>query len=595
MASDSTIGAAQLNPPDAGEPIKEIISIPADKRPCFRCFGDWFEIAEHDGNLPPGVWYFGMTKPRKDELSIPYQTLVCSPLSIEAVTCDKSEDNFGRLLRFKNTRGQWREWAMPMELLSGAAEALHKEILSMGVVIYPKSKSQLAEYLVDKTPKRKVLCATQVGWLDGCFVLPDEVIGREGSDVIFQSVERSRDDHTRGGKLEEWKKGISARAIGNPFMTLSLSAAFAGPLLDKCNGEGGGIHYVGDSSTGKTTLLEAACSVWGGKNYKRSWRATANGMEGAAALFNDCLMAIDEVSQCDPKDVGAIVYALGNGVGKQRASRFGSARSITRWRCVVLSSGERSIATSMAEGGFRVKSGQGVRLMDVNVTREFGAFDNLHGFDNGAQFADAIKRVAELHHGHVGREFLKQLIADETDFGAEYEDYKRLPEFASTEGEGQDKRAVARFALMAMAGEIATDYGLTGWDKGDATAAAIVGLQAWRHTRTKGNAETNQILQQVQAFIEKHGDSRFSNFDGATDKQIRDRAGWWQDDGVEMFYLFTAEGMRESLKGFDFNRALDCLQTVGALPPPSPKGERAQVKRIFSRTVRVYPIRAEKL
>ena len=36
-------------------------------------------------------------------------------------------------------------------------------------------------------------------------------------------------------------------------------------------------------------------------------------MEGAAALFNDCLLALDEISECDPREVGAIVYALGEG------------------------------------------------------------------------------------------------------------------------------------------------------------------------------------------------------------------------------------------------------------------------------------------
>ena len=32
-------------------------------------------------------------------------------------------------------------------------------------------------------------------------------------------------------------------------------------------------------------------------------------------------------------------------------------------------------------------------------------------------------------------------------------------------------------------------------------------------------------------------------------------------------YLFTADGMREALKGFDFKRALDILEAAGALPP----------------------------
>jgi putative DNA primase/helicase len=71
-------------------------------------------------------------------------------------------------------------------------------------------------------------------------------------------------------------------------------------MLARCNAEGGDIHFVGDSSTGKTTAIEAACSTWGGANYRRSWHTTANGMEGAAALFNDGLLAFDEISECDP-------------------------------------------------------------------------------------------------------------------------------------------------------------------------------------------------------------------------------------------------------------------------------------------------------
>jgi Domain of unknown function (DUF927) len=52
-------------------------------------------------------------------------------------------------------------------------------------------------------------------------------------------------------------------------------------------------------------------------------------MEGVAALFNDNLLAFDEISQCSPHDVGKIVYSLANGVGKQRTSRTG-ARVVSR-------------------------------------------------------------------------------------------------------------------------------------------------------------------------------------------------------------------------------------------------------------------------
>lgn len=573
----------------AGEPAGA--GIPdAKERPCFRVLDEWIE---HGGaKYRPGVWHFGT-----DKDGSPTQSWICSPLHIDAVTYDGQDNNFGRLLRFKTTAGKWRQWAMPMDLLAGDGAMLRGELLGMGVEIDPtqKSRNLLATYLQARPPKRRMHCATQVGWCGDSFVLPDTVIGPNASGVIFQSGERGHDEHTRAGTLPGWQSEIAARAVGNPLLLLALSASFAGPLLGKCNGESGGIHFVGDSSTGKTTGIEAACATWGGPGYRRSWRATANGMEGAAALFNDCLLALDEISECDPREVGAIVYALGNGRGKQRASRSGSARGVTRWRCFVLSSGERTIATTMLEGGHRAKSGQGVRMLDIPAARAFGAWDELHGAESAAAFSDALKVAATRHHGIAGRAFLDKLTQDGRDFCATLEQVKALPMFSAEGGEGQDKRAAARFALIGMAGELATEYEVTGWPEGAAMDAAALAFRLWQANRGKGNDEGRQISDRVAAFIERHGDSRFSDADAPGEAHTRERAGWWRDSMGERTYLFTADAMREALKGFDFNRGLDALQAVGALPAASADGKRARFYRIDGRGVKLYPINHGKM
>lgn len=574
--------------------VSDASKIPGtDARPCFRVFDDWLE--HNGGKYQPGVWYFGI-KPGKGEAPPALtEARVCAPLHIEAVTFDGQDNNFGRLLRFKNTLGRWREWAMPMELLKAGGDDLRGELLAMGVEIDPTAKTLLANYLQAKPPKRRMRCALQVGWCDDSFVLPDTVIGAKASGVIFQSGERGHDEHTKAGTLAGWQAEIAARAVGNPLLLLALSASFAAPLLARCNAEGGGVHFVGDSSTGKTTLLEAGCSVWGGANYRRSWRATANGMEGAAALFNDCLLALDEISECDPKEVGAIVYALGNGRGKQRAGRTGSARVITRWRCFVLSTGERTIATTMQEGGHRAKAGQAVRLLDMPSARVYGAWDTLHDLPSGTAFSDAIKRASVTHHGYAGRAFLEKLTRDGQDFCALLERFKALPEFSAEGGEGQDKRAAGRFALLALAGEMATEYGVTGWPEGEAIKAAAEGFKVWRSARGRGNDERRQILDKVSGFIERHGDGRFSDVENNGETLTRDRAGWWRNNTEGREYLFTADGMREALKGFDFNRALDALQEAGALPAPGADGKRARFYRVGGRGVKLYPVQVDKL
>jgi len=556
----------------------------------FVVLDDWTEAKGR--KYRPGVWWFSF-KEGKDSIT-PTEEWICSPLYVEATTFDDQQRNFGRLLRFKNSLGNWREWAMPMELLRASGDELRGELLAMGVEIDPSGHRLLGRYLQALTPKRRVRCALSVGWAGDSYVLPDAVIGPHAAGVIFQSGERGHDEHSCAGTLGGWRDGIASRAVGNPLLALALSASFAGPLLARCNAESGGVHFVGDSSTGKTTAIEAACATWGGPGFRRSWRATANGIEGAAAMFNDCLLALDEISECDPREVGAIVYALGNGRGKQRASRSGAARTVTRWRCAVLSSGERTIGTTMAEGGHRAKAGQSMRLLDVPAARRFGAWDTVHGFPNGPALSDAIKRTAAAHYGHAGRAYLERLTRDPRDFAEWLERIKNLPAFSADGSEGQDKRAAARFALLALAGELATEYGITGWPEGEAIHAAAEAFKAWRAMRGSGNDERRQVIERVADFIERHGDSRFSDVvvnDG--DVMRINRAGWWRDEAGGRVYLFNAAGMKEALAGFDFKRALDTLQAAGVLPPSS--GERSKPERIGGRTVRVYAIQADQL
>lgn len=229
------------------------------------------------------------------------------------------------------------------------------------------------------------------------------------------------------------------------------------------------------------------------------------------------------------------------------------------------------------------------------AARTHGAWDDLHGAPSGATFADALKRAAATHHGHAGRAFLHRLAFDGRDFAGLWERTKGLSAFSAEGGEGQDKRAQARFALIALAGELATEYGLTGWPEGAAIAAAGESFQAWRGLRGHGNDERRQVLERVSDFIERHGDGRFSDADAKAAAPIRDRAGWWRDADGRRTYLFTGEGLREAIRGFDFKRALDVLQAAEALPAPGTDGKRARSVRIDGRVSKLYPIDAEVL
>jgi putative DNA primase/helicase len=488
-----------------------------------------------------------------------------------------------------------------MSLFAGDCVELRALLLSYGVEISAyndKANKQLTQYILTEYPNRQVTCTAQTGWMGKCFVLPDAVIGADSDKYAYQAEGGGAGAYACRGSLGGWRDSVAKLAVGNPILALAISAAFAGSLLRGLNAHSRGLHYWGDSSRGKSTALYAACSVWGGDRYCRSWRATANGLEAAGNLFNDALLALDEISECNPKDVGEVVYLLGNGQGKARADRTGHARPVTRFRVFVLSNGEVPISTAMEEAGRRAKAGQSVRLLDIRATtRTYGAFDTLHGYGNGAALAGAINKAVTEHCGYAGREFIARLVADDqSQIASQLETTKAHPHFSRGD-DGQLRRAAETLAICALAGELATSYGITGWAVGEATKAALVGLDLWHAGRgNTGSAETAQILDQVSRFIELHGDSRFSAKGDNTGNTIRDRAGWWMfdDAGVTKLYLLNKAGLAEAVRGFDLRRAIEALISVGAMARAE-SGKSSQTHKIAGVVHRLYAIDPSKL
>ena len=252
-----------------------------------------------------GVWDFTATKPiaAMGGLRFPIDTWISAPIHVEAIARNEHGHDFGRVVRFLNLDGKWRTWCLPAEMFAGDNADLLRELHAQGLNIDPERDRDLINHLRRRIPKRRMLCANRVGWSGRNFVLPNIAIGPGAGDVIFQSAASATEEYNVNGTLEGWQTGVAAKAIGNPLLLLAISAAFAGPLLTPLKEEGGGVHFHGPSSIGKTALGCAAASVWGGPSFVKNWRATANGIEGTATLHNDCILILDEISQGEPREV----------------------------------------------------------------------------------------------------------------------------------------------------------------------------------------------------------------------------------------------------------------------------------------------------
>ena len=507
------------------------------------------------------------------------QRWICSRLIVQALARDNASENWGRLLELTDADGQVHRWAMPMEMLKGSGEELRGELLRLGLQIASGSKARhaLIEYITTSQPDMRACCVSRTGWHDHVFVLPDHTIGDNHELVIYQTDNQAR-PYRQSGTLAQWQQQIAARCVGNSRLVLAVSCAFAALLLHPAGAESGGLHFVGESSTGKTTALRVAASVYGAPDYLQRWRATTNGLEALAALRSDTLLVLDELSQVDPREAGEAAYLLANGSGKARASKNGGVRHRYEWRLLFLSAGEIGLAQHIHDAGKKSKAGQTVRLVDIpaDAGQGYGIFESLQGFSSSAELSKALVDATSQFYGTAAHTFLEKITQSNLYAGLNdaIQSHRRafIEQCLPRASGGQVIRVCERFALIAAAGELATEYGITAWPLGEARRAAMRCFQDWLEQRGGiDNQERTAFLAQVQAFFEAHGASRFEEMGAANEQHIVNRVGFRQNTVIGQYEYFVLPEMfrREICQGYDPRWAAKLLVSVGMLQPSS--------------------------
>ncbi len=252
-------------------------------------------------------------------------------MTVEAFTRDQDGGGWGYYLAFADPLGHQKNWAMPARMLSADGGEYRATLLNMGLRIAttPRARNLLTQYLQSRTPAEFASCTDRIGWHGRAFVLPRETItsGDDAERIVFQSDNPIENTFKAKGTPEQWRDRVGVLCVGNSRMVFAVACAFAGPLLRPAGMESGGFHYRGDSSSGKTTALKLAASVYGGASYLQRWRATDNALEAIAAQHCDGLLILDELAQIDPKTAGECAYMLANEQGKARATRTGTPRT----------------------------------------------------------------------------------------------------------------------------------------------------------------------------------------------------------------------------------------------------------------------------
>jgi putative DNA primase/helicase len=162
---------------------------------------------------------------------------------------------------------------------------------------------------------------------------------------------------------------------------------------------------------------------------------------------------------------------------------------------------------------------------------------------------DATKRI----YGSPIRHFLQFVTTNHEQVRTNAQRFRKafirvnVPQAAS----GEVSRAAGRFAMVAVAGEIAIEAGILPWPE-DAAVEVSVGLfKEWLAGRgTSGAMDIEAAIRQVRLFLEQHGSARFERENET--RPITARAGFYRKnpDGGE-FWIMRETFKTEVCRGFD--------------------------------------------
>ena len=466
------------NAPEAPVPATAAPATGEDPtRPCFPPF-------RLDAD---GLWFLQKPKADEDGMEAAVKPLrLCGPFQVLAEARDAHACAWGLRLRWQDSDGVTHEETIPRELALGEGAELARILVRRGLWVAPDEarRKKLVAYLASVKVADRARSVERVGWHGAAFVLPDAAFGEVATgERAYLALDLEHAFRVRGS-VEEWQREVGVPARGNSRLSFALSSAFAAPLLGRLGMESGGFHFFGQSSKGKTTCIEAAGSVWGGPVYRETWRATCNGLEAIALAHCDCLLILDEQGQALPREAGEVAYLLANGMDKVRARKTLEGRPRRRWQTLFLSTGEVTLADKMREEGRTPKAGQDVRMVDIPVNPEGQdqAFETWAGFPSSKALADHLRIATRQHYGAAARVFLgrlcrlpeKELLILERRKVAWARSH--LPKGADS----QVGRVVDRFALVALAGELAAEWGVVSLDLIDRLSIATSIVALWR-------------------------------------------------------------------------------------------------------------------
>lgn len=413
---------------------------------------------------------------------------------------------------------------------------------------------------------------------------------------------------------ERWTQEVAARLTGNPLALFVVCAMFAAPLLKVVGAESVAFNLSARTSQAKSFLVQLALRVWPQRDL-HSWSATRASIDDACLAANDGVLGADEVPEAKVVKTAPQIFAVINGIRRGARPAPGAEREQATWRLLLVTSSEQpfwdqAVAEARRTQGqlpvsrlsLPVQEGTFVRLVDIGG-KDQTIWRTAHGHADAPAMLTALDIASQETAGVAGPIFVEKLIIalsrQPGGFRAVFE--KRTRELSEALGIiagsalSPETRVMRHFAVVLLAGEMASRFGLLPQTPQQVRAAVLEAADSWAKIRGLGKHRVAEDpLAAIRAWTWPRLGKELREVDAArrpVDRKPWGARGWFNE---EHYYL-----PRETLKEFvppgrTFTDLRALLKERGALLTDD-RLPSAQVRMssLIAPDLRVYQLRRE--
>lgn len=212
------------------------------------------------------------------------------------------------------------------------------------------------KFMVDfLTSLQRARAASQIsgrcGWSEDLksFVLGTQVYRDNGTvEHIRTSIAPGEmEGYHSAGNEADWRAAFDICLAGGPDRQAIIALSLAGPLMAFTGLDGIVLNaYSPESGVGKSTLCDAAISIWGSPSVlTKDFRDTANATFKLASVSGNMPMVIDEFTNIEGKALSDYVYTVTQGREKHRLTSDAklNAGGSQRWCLPVITTANNSV------------------------------------------------------------------------------------------------------------------------------------------------------------------------------------------------------------------------------------------------------------